>query len=111
MFERIKATLRAYRVEFDVFFNEAALHEGTPSAIERGIERLSEQGHLYRSEGALWLRTTDFGDDKDRVLERSTGAARPTSRPTSPTPRTSSSAASTCSSSRWAPTTTATSRG
>jgi arginyl-tRNA synthetase len=73
MFERIKATLRAYRVEYDVFFNEAALHEGSPSAIERGIQRLSEEGHLYRSEGALWLRTTDFGDDKDRVLERSTG--------------------------------------
>src|SRR5262249_50829395 len=73
MFERIKATLRAYRVEYDVFFNEAALHEGSPSAIERGIERLSEEGHLYRSEGALWLRTTDFGDDKDRVVERSTG--------------------------------------
>src|SRR6185436_20385619 len=65
--------LRAYRVAFDVFFSERALHEGTPSAVERGIERLSEQGHLYRSEGALWLRTTDFGDDKDRVLERSTG--------------------------------------
>jgi arginyl-tRNA synthetase len=73
MFERIKATLHAYRVQYDVFFNEAALHEGTPSAIERGIERLSERGHLYRSDGALWLRTTDFGDDKDRVLERSTG--------------------------------------
>ena len=73
MFERIKGTLRAYRVEYDVFFNEGSLHEGTPSAIERGIERLSEQGHLYRSEGALWLRTTDFGDDKDRVVERSTG--------------------------------------
>jgi arginyl-tRNA synthetase len=73
MFEQIKATLRTYRVEYDQFFNEAALHEGTPSAIERGIERLSEHGHLYRSEGALWLRTTDFGDDKDRVIERSTG--------------------------------------
>ncbi len=73
MFDRIKATLRAYRVAFDVFFSERALHEGTPSAVERGIERLSEQGHLYRSEGALWLRTTDFGDEKDRVLERSTG--------------------------------------
>ena len=44
MFERIKATLHAYRVEYDLFFNEAALHEGTPSAIERGIERLSERG-------------------------------------------------------------------
>jgi arginyl-tRNA synthetase len=73
MFERIKATLHAYRVEYDVFFNEAVLHEGSPSAIERGLARLSEKGHLYRSEGALWLRTSDFGDDKDRVLERSTG--------------------------------------
>ena len=73
MFERIKATLRAYRVEYDIFFNEAVLHEGSPSAIERGLERLSEEGHLYRSDGALWLRTTEFGDDKDRVLERSTG--------------------------------------
>jgi arginyl-tRNA synthetase len=73
MFARIKATLRAYRVDFDLFFNEATLHEGSPSPIERGIERLSEQGHLYRAEGALWLRTTDFGDDKDRVIERSTG--------------------------------------
>ena len=73
MFERIKATLRAYRVEYDVFFNEAVLHEGSPSAIERGLARLSEEGHLYRSDGALWLRTTEFGDDKDRVLERSTG--------------------------------------
>ena len=76
MFDHIKATLRAYRVAFDVFFSERALHEGPParpSAVERGIERLSEQGHLYRSDGALWLRTTDFGDEKDRVLERSTG--------------------------------------
>jgi arginyl-tRNA synthetase len=73
MFARIKATLRDYRVEYDVFFNERSLHEGKPSAVERAFERLSEEGHLYRSEGALWLRTSDFGDDKDRVLERSTG--------------------------------------
>jgi len=73
MFDRIKATLRAYRVDFDLFFNERALHEGSPSAVERAFERLSEAGHTYRSEGALWLRTTAFGDDKDRVLERSTG--------------------------------------
>jgi arginyl-tRNA synthetase len=73
MLDRIKAMLRAYRVDFDVFFNERALHEGVPSAVERAFERLSEAGHTYRSDGALWLRTTDFGDDKDRVLERSTG--------------------------------------
>jgi arginyl-tRNA synthetase len=73
MFDRIKATLREYRVEFDLFFNERVLHEGSPSAVQRAFERLSEAGHVYRSEGALWLRTTEFGDDKDRVLERSTG--------------------------------------
>jgi arginyl-tRNA synthetase len=73
MFDRIKATLREYRVEFDLFFNERALHEGNPSAVQRAFERLAEEGHVYRSEGALWLRTTEFGDDKDRVLERSTG--------------------------------------
>jgi arginyl-tRNA synthetase len=71
--ENIKATLRAYRVDYDVFFSERGLHEGRPSAVERAFERLSEEGHVYRSEGALWLRTTTFGDDKDRVLERSTG--------------------------------------
>ncbi|MEA2395174.1 MAG: arginyl-tRNA synthetase [Solirubrobacteraceae bacterium] len=73
MLERIKAMLRAYRVDFDVFFSERSLHEGSPNAVERALERLSEQGHLYRSEGALWLRTSELGDDKDRVLERSSG--------------------------------------
>ena len=63
----------AYRVHFDGWFPERTLHEGAPSAIERALARLEEQGHLYRSDGALWLRTTTFGDDKDRVLERSTG--------------------------------------
>jgi arginyl-tRNA synthetase len=73
MLERIKAMLRAYRVDFDVFFSERSLHEGSPNAVERALERLSEQGHVYRSEGALWLRTSELGDDKDRVLERSSG--------------------------------------
>jgi arginyl-tRNA synthetase len=73
MFGRIKATLREYRVGFDVFFSEAQLHVGEPSAIARAIERLDAAGRLYRAEGALWLRTTEFGDDKDRVLVRSSG--------------------------------------
>jgi arginyl-tRNA synthetase len=70
---RIRATLDAYRVTYDRWFTERTLHEGSPSAIDRALARLEEQGHLYRSEGALWLRTTTFGDDKDRVLVRSTG--------------------------------------
>ena len=72
--EGIRETLHAYRVEFDTYFLEGSLHEGDPSPIAIAFERLREQGHLYESEGALWLRTTEFGDDKDRVLERSTGA-------------------------------------
>jgi len=73
MVARIRATLEAYRVHFDRWFTERSLHEGEPSAIDRALAQLEEQGHLYRSEGALWLRTTTFGDDKDRVLIRSTG--------------------------------------
>jgi arginyl-tRNA synthetase len=69
----IRATLEAYRVTFDSWFLERSLHEGEPSAVERVIALLEENGHVYRSEGAVWLRTSAFGDDKDRVLERSSG--------------------------------------
>ena len=69
----IRATLAAYRVEFDGWFLERSLHEGDPSAVQRTLALLDEHGHTYRSEGAVWLRTTAFGDDKDRVLVRSTG--------------------------------------
>ena len=70
---RIKATLERYGVHFDVFFSERTLHTGSPSPLERAIAVLEESGHVYRSDGALWLRTTDFGDDKDRVVVRSNG--------------------------------------
>ena len=69
--EGIRKTLHDYRVDFDSYFLEGSLHEG---AIERAFELLKERGHAYESEGALWMRTTAFGDDKDRVLQRSTGA-------------------------------------
>jgi arginyl-tRNA synthetase len=74
MLERNRATMHAYRVEFDTWFSESSLYAGEPTAVARAYEQLEAQGHLYRSEGALWLRTTDTGDDKDRVLERSNGA-------------------------------------
>ena len=70
---RIQATLRRYRVDFDTWFREATLHEGDPSPIARAVEQQRERGHVYESEGAVWLRTTTFGDDKDRVLVRSNG--------------------------------------
>jgi arginyl-tRNA synthetase len=70
---QIKTTLARYGVRFDTFFSEQRLHEGSPSELDRAFEVVERQGHLYRSEGATWLRTTTFGDDKDRVVVRSTG--------------------------------------
>jgi len=70
---QIKATLTRYGVEFDSFFSERTLREGSPSGIARMLAQLEQSGHAYLSDGALWLRTTTFGDDKDRVVVRSTG--------------------------------------
>ena len=71
MVRGVEATLERFRVRFDRFFLESSLHEG--EGVRRALELLSEHGHVYRHEGALWLRTTTFGDDKDRVLVRSSG--------------------------------------
>jgi arginyl-tRNA synthetase len=70
---QIKGTLDRYGVNFDTFFSERALHEGSPSAVERALAQLEESGHVYRHEGALWVRTTTFGDNEDRVVVRSNG--------------------------------------
>jgi arginyl-tRNA synthetase len=70
MIERIKATLERYRVHFDVWFSERSLHDG---AIDHVLESIEAAGHSYRSEGALWLRTTEFGDSQDQVIVRSNG--------------------------------------
>lgn len=71
----IRRSLEDFRVHFDVWFSERSLHDDTegPSAVDVAVERLRAQGRVYESEGAVWLRTSDFGDDKDRVLVRSTG--------------------------------------
>jgi arginyl-tRNA synthetase len=73
MLERIRATLARFGVRHDQVFSERSLYEGEPSAVRRAFAALEASGHTYRSEGALWLRTTTFGDDKDRVLERANG--------------------------------------
>jgi arginyl-tRNA synthetase len=67
----IEETLRRYNVVFDTWSSERALHES--GAVERALEQAREAGHVYESEGATWLRTSEFGDDKDRVLIRSDG--------------------------------------
>jgi arginyl-tRNA synthetase len=74
MVERMRSSLEAFGVrDFDHWQYESELHEGDPSRVGHALAILGEQGHTYRSEGALWLRTTAYGDDKDRVLVRSTG--------------------------------------
>jgi arginyl-tRNA synthetase len=73
LLERIRASMHAMRVDFDVWFSEAALHAGEPTPVEHAFDELAARGESYRHEGALWLRTTEHGDDKNRVLERSTG--------------------------------------
>lgn len=73
MVAQAERSLARFRVIFDHWFSERSLHEGEPSAVGHAFDVLAEQGRSYREEGALWLRTTEFGDDKDRVLERSSG--------------------------------------
>jgi arginyl-tRNA synthetase len=66
-----QAVLQIFRTRFDVWYSERALHDS--GAVDRGIEVLRSAGHTYEEDGALWLRTTDFGDDKDRVLRKADG--------------------------------------
>ena len=63
--------LELFRTHFDVWYSERELHSS--GAVERGLDRLREQGHVFEQDGAVWLRTTDFGDDKDRVLIKADG--------------------------------------
>ncbi|GAB3597190.1 arginine--tRNA ligase [Angustibacter peucedani] len=67
----IREVLASFGVHFDVWFSERSLHDG--GAVEQAVARLREQGHVFEDEGAVWLRTTDFGDDRDRVLVRKDG--------------------------------------
>ena len=71
MFAEIKKTLHEFGVDFDVYFHENNLHES--GAVKRAIERLTELGNTYEQDGALWLATEQFGDDKDRVIIKSDG--------------------------------------
>jgi arginyl-tRNA synthetase len=71
MIAAAEETLRRYRVVFDTWSSERALHES--GAVERALADAREAGHVYDSEGATWLRSTSFGDDKDRVLIRADG--------------------------------------
>jgi len=75
--QAIQESLQKFNVNFDVWFSERQLHVmDTPdgrSLIDQSVDRLREQGHVFDDDGAVWVRTTDFGDDKDRVIRRANG--------------------------------------
>ncbi|HET7658854.1 MAG TPA: arginine--tRNA ligase, partial [Oryzihumus sp.] len=71
MFREITSSLHDFGVDFDVYFHENSLHES--GAVDRAVARLTELGVMYEKDGARWLRTTDYGDDKDRVVIKSDG--------------------------------------
>ena len=71
MFEEIKETLADFRVPFDTYFHENDLYDS--GATDRAIVRLRELGNIYEQDGAVWLRTEKYGDDKDRVIVKSDG--------------------------------------
>lgn len=73
MFQEIRESLHDFGVDFDVYFHENSLY--VSGAVERAIERLRALGHMFEEDGALWLRTTTFGDDRDRVVLKSDGEA------------------------------------
>ena len=66
-----QSVLQTFHTNFDVWFSERSLHQS--GAVDHGMEKLREQGHVFEQDGAVWLRTTDFGDDKDRVLIKENG--------------------------------------
>ncbi|GAC1637475.1 MAG: arginine--tRNA ligase [Mycobacterium sp.] len=71
MFTHIKQSLHDFGTDFDVFTHEDSMH--TSGRVEQAIDKLREAGSIYEKEGAVWLRTTNFGDDKDRVVIKSDG--------------------------------------
>ncbi|MFI0470436.1 arginine--tRNA ligase [Saccharopolyspora sp. 5N102] len=72
MFDEIKQSLHEFGTDFDVFFHEDSLH--TSGAVAACVEEMKQSGHVYFADGAWWLRSTEYGDDKDRVLIKSDGA-------------------------------------
>jgi arginyl-tRNA synthetase len=71
MFTEVKQSLHDFGVDFDVYFHENSLHES--GAVDKAVNQLKESGSLYLSDNAWWLRSSEYGDDKDRVVIKSDG--------------------------------------
>lgn len=69
--QKLHDDLGKYRIQYDKWFNESTLHKD--GSVQRVIEQLKASGHTYEKDGALWFKTTEFGDEKDRVLVRENG--------------------------------------
>ena len=107
MFDQIKQSLHDFGVDFDVYFHENSLHES--GKVERALKELKASGSLYEAEGAWWLRSTELGDEKDRVVIKSDGNAAYIAGDIAYI-RDKRERGATCASTCWARTTTATSR-
>ncbi len=73
MFDQIRKSLHEFGVDFDVYFHENSLYES--GEVEKSVQALRDKGHIFEAEGATWLRSTTFGDDRDRVIIKSDGDA------------------------------------
>jgi arginyl-tRNA synthetase len=73
MFDQIRQSLHDFGVDFDVYFHENSLYES--GEVERSVSKLKELGHIFEEDGAIWLRSSTFGDDRDRVVIKSDGQA------------------------------------
>ncbi|HJM68580.1 MAG TPA: arginine--tRNA ligase, partial [Candidatus Babeliales bacterium] len=71
MLDMIKKTLSDYGIDYDVWFSEKSLH--TSGSVEKALKKLETDGFTYEKDGAIWFKSTEFGDDKDRVLRRANG--------------------------------------
>lgn len=69
--QKLHDDLGKYRIQYDKWFNESTLHKD--GSVQRVIDQLKASGHTYEKDGALWFKTTEFGDEKDRVLVRENG--------------------------------------
>src|SRR5690606_14218257 len=70
--EKLKKDLEDFRVKFDVWYSETSLYQN--GKIDEALAALREKGHIYEEDGAVWFRSTAFGDDKDRVLIKNDGS-------------------------------------
>lgn len=74
MEELQKALLKDFRVDFDIFYSELDLYKGENNKVEKCVQKLKDMGKVYEKEGAIWFKSSDYGDDQDRVIKKADGS-------------------------------------